>query len=421
MATYRLFPSTNGPSTAVSYNGPFEPGVVFEVTTGGTWFQGYWWWVCATGQPTSPQTFALWQLYQDDAAAIVSGSTVTSGTLTAGQWNFIPLATPLNLSPGGGSNFSHTDAGGPAIFIACTAFTGGFADTNNEFGSGDPYSAGITNGPLTAFSDTTGTLPAPFGTVQGVFAVAASATGGAPMEGSSSANFWMDVQISDAPPDGYSGPYRIWPNFPVIPGKVSNDAGQQTTGTEFWLSEACTLNNIWFWSPPDAGVLPSRCGIFSVATQTEVAGTDNASPSWSGAVGSGWVSCSYADAAVVLPAGKYKTCIYTGGGATFYQEDVDYFSSGPGGNNIVNGPLTCPSTANATSPGNSTYQDGAWAYPDTFDTHDDGENRWIDVEVTPGTVTSSPSPSPSSTPTSTPTQTPPPPTAKSGAFLVFFP
>ena len=35
MGTYRLFPSTDGPSTAVSYGGPFASGVGFEVTAGG--------------------------------------------------------------------------------------------------------------------------------------------------------------------------------------------------------------------------------------------------------------------------------------------------------------------------------------------------------------------------------------------------
>ena len=33
---------------------------LFEVTTGGCWFDGYWWWVCPSGQSTSPQKFALW-------------------------------------------------------------------------------------------------------------------------------------------------------------------------------------------------------------------------------------------------------------------------------------------------------------------------------------------------------------------------
>jgi len=398
MTAYRLFPSASGPSSPVSYSGAFAAGIQFEVTTGGVWLEGYWWWVCPSGQPTSPQTFALWQVYQVGTASIVTAATVTSGTLAAGQWNFVPLKNPIMLSVGGGANLGHADAGGTACYVACTGFTGGFPDTNNQFGSGDIYAGGITNGPLTAFSDQSGSLAAPFGNSQGVFSTNNDVTAQCPFGGSGSANFWMDVQVSGAASAGYSGSYRIWPNFPVVPGSTSNDTGQQTTGTEFWLTQPCTLDNIWFWSPPGATVLPSRCAIFSVATKTAVSGTDNSSPSWSGVARSGWVSCSYSGSGVVLPAGKYKVCIYSGGGSKFYQENIDYFSSGPGGSNIVNGPLTCPGTANAASAGNSTYQNGVWSYPDTFDAVDGGESRWIDVEVTPA-----------------------PAIVNSGAFLAFFP
>ncbi len=405
MSTYRLYPSTNGPSTPVSYGGSFDAGIAFEVTSGGAWFEGYWWWVCPSGQPTAAQTFALWQVYGGGNGSLISAATVTSGALTAGQWNYVPLPNPIMLSIGGGANFANADAGGTAFYVACTAFTGSFPDTNSQFGSGGPYSGGIKSGPLTAFSDQSGTLAAPFSIVQGLFSTSGSVTSNFPANGSSSSNFWMDVQVSDTAPSGYSGSYRIWPNFPVVPGSLSNDTGQQTTGTEFWLSESCTLDNIWFWSPSGVGVLPSRCGIWSVSSQGVVSGTDNTSPSWSGSAGSGWVSCSYASSGVVLPAGKYRVAVYYGGGQKFYQEDVDYFGTGPGSNNIVNGPLTCPSVTNATSPGNSIYQDGAWAYPDTFDNKDDGETRWIDVEVTPASGGGGGGPSP----------------VNSGAFLGFFP
>jgi hypothetical protein len=403
MTAYRLFPSTSGPSSPVSYSGAFDAAVAFEVTSGGMWFEGYWWWVCPSGQSTAPQTFALWQVYSVDSASNVSAATVTSGTLTPGQWNFVPLPSPIMLSVGGGANFANADAGGTAFYIACTAFTGSFPITSNQFGSGDPFSGGITNGPLTAFSDQSGSLAAPFVTPQGLFSTNGSVTGAAPFDGSASANFWIDVQVNNTAPASYSGSYRIWPNLPTVPGSISNDEGQQTTGTEFWLSEACGLDKIWLWSPPGATVLPSRCGIFNTATQAEAPGTDNNSPSWSGTAGSGWVSCSYSGSGVVLPSGKYRVAIYTGGGGKFYQEDVDYFSSGPGNSNIVNGPLTCPTATNATPPGNSIYQDGAWSYPNTFDNKDDGENRWIDVEVTPTGGTSQPTP------------------VNSSAFLTFFP
>ena len=90
--SYRLFPSTNGPASPVSYNGPFVCGVVAAVTTAGCWLDGYWWWVCPSGQSTSPQKFALWSIYSSSQGSLVANSTVTSGALTAGQWNYVPAA-----------------------------------------------------------------------------------------------------------------------------------------------------------------------------------------------------------------------------------------------------------------------------------------------------------------------------------------
>jgi Domain of unknown function (DUF4082) len=387
MGAFRLFPTTSGPSSPVSYSGNFIAGVVFAVTTGAVWLDGYWWWVCPSGQSTSAQEFALWCLYSGPpgTGTLVANAAVTSGTLTAGQWNYVPLAAPVPLAIG-------------ATYIAATGVNGAFPLANSQFGGGDPYSAGITNGPLTAYSDPSGSLPSPFSTNQGVFSVAGTdPTANMPTQGSASDNFWMDVQVDTTPPAGPS--YRLWPGYPTIPGSVSIDTGQQTFGTEFKLSQPCMLDNIWFYSPPGVSVLPSRCGIWDVSSQAVVSGTDNTSPSWSGAAGSGWVACAYSG--VTLPAGEYKTSVYYGGGSKFYQENIDYFSSGPGGGGITAGPLYCPATSAATPPGNSTYHDGAWAFPDTFDDKDAGENRWVDVEVTPAASAAV--------------------TVAPGAFLVFFP
>jgi hypothetical protein len=398
MANYRLFSSVSGPSAAVSYSGPFIPGVAFKVTTGGTWFNGYWWWVCDTGQPTAPQKFALWQVYDNATGSLISSATVTSESLTAGQWNYVPLPAPIPLAIN-------------VPYIAATGFTGGFPDTNSQFSSGDPYGNGITSGPLTAYSDQTGTMAAPFAVDQSPFSAAGSdPTVTMPAYGSSSSNFWMDVQVQDTAPAGAS--YRLWPTYPTPPNVVSIDTGAQTSATEFKLAEPCAVHNIWFYSPPGVSVLPSRTAIWDVATKAVVAGTDNTAPAWSGAGGSGWVSSAYSG--VTLPAGDYKVSMYYGGGQEFYTENVFYYSTGPGADGITAGPLSTPNVANGAScisnslgavvTGNSTYQDGAFAYPDTFDTKDNGENRWIDIEVTP-----------------TGTTAPPPATANSGAFLVFFP
>lgn len=371
--TYRLFASTDGPSSPVAYSGPFLAGIVFEVTTGGMWLDGFWWWVCDSGQSTAPQKFALWQVSNNSGVGnLIASATVTSGMLSAGQWNYVPLATPVPLSVG-------------ACYVACTGFTGSFPDSNGQFGAGGPYSAGIVNGPLTAFSDQSGSQPAPFSLSQGVFSAAGTdPTEDMPADGSGSSNFWMDVQVDTQAPAGAS--YRLWPSYPVTASGnvgISNDTREQTFGTEFRLLEACTLDNIWFFSPPGVSVLPTQCAIWDVATQTVVAGTNNTSPAWSGAPGSGWVSCPYSG--VTLPAGDYKTTVYSPGGSRFYWEQPGYFAGGgpASANGIVNGPLSAPNVAGASAPGQCTYQVGSFAYPDTYEASGNGETRWVDVEVTP--------------------------------------
>jgi hypothetical protein len=365
--TYRLFATVAGPTTPVSYSGPFMSGVVFTVTTGGCWLDGYWWWVCSTGQSTAAQKFTLWCMYNGpDSGSLVPGSTVTSGTLTAGQWNYVKLPAPIPLAI-------------EATYVAATGFTGGFPDTNGQWGSGDPYGNGIVSGPLTAYSDVSGTRPSPFNTAQSVFSVASSdPTTLMPIYGSSACNFWMDVQVDTNPPTGAS--YRLWPGYPTLPGALASDTQGYTLATEFKLSAPCTLDNIWFYSASGATVLPTRCAIWNVSSQGEVSGTDNASPSWSGAAGSGWVSCAYSG--VTLPAGDYKVAVFHAGGQQWFQGTPAYWTTGPGSNGITAGPVTAPSASAATSPGQSTYNSGSWAYPQTYAAAS-GENYWVDVEVTP--------------------------------------
>jgi hypothetical protein len=424
MGTYRLFPSTDGPSSPVSYSGPFLAGVLFCVTST-CWFEGYWWWVCPSGQSTSPQKFALWQLYGAGEGNLVPGSVVTSGTLTAGQWNYIPLPAPFQLSIG------NVPGVGAAVYQAATGFSGSFPDTNNQFGAGDPYAVGITSGPLFAYSDQGQSAPCPVsaGAFQGAFGTAGTDPSvNIPAQGSDSSNFWIDLQVTTDTPAGYSGSYRLWPNYPtVFPTQATIDTQAQTMGTQFTLSESCTLDNVWFYSPPFAKALPASTQIWDATTQSLVSGT-NLTASWSGGVASGWVSNSYSAAGIVLSAGNYIATVYYGGGQVFYMESRGYFGShqglaGPATNGMSNGPISSPSNANAFNPpgGNSCYFQGGTSptYPNAWDTNDGGENRWVDIEVTPPGGSSSPTPTPSpSTSTST---SPPPVVSNSGAFLTFFP
>lgn len=171
-------------------------------------------------------------------------------------------------------------------------------------------------------------------------------------------------------------------NYPTIPLTDNQDNDEQTFGTEFRLSVPCALDNIWYYSSPPVSppALPTMCAIWNVQTRQVVSVTQNSAVVVRGGgkrLGVVFLLRCHA------PAGDYKVTVYTPGGSTnFCQETEDHFSSGAGANGIVSGPLSAPSAANATSPGQITYHHGGFAYLDTYDTGFNGQNRWVDVEVT---------------------------------------
>jgi hypothetical protein len=362
-----------------------------------------------------------------DTGVIVPGTTVRSGELVPGRWNFVRLPHPVPLSIA-------------TAYQLQTGATGGVPLTQNMWGPHDRWAKGVTSGPLFAPSTGPGTDQCAAAAGDNPTKVVAAYSYGFPY-------FWLDVQITTAPPAGSS--YRLWPSMPriVAPPKTTGDdevadTSEQSSGTEFWLSAECTLDKIWFFSPlpdalaetPAAALLPGACAIFDIATQSMVGGTMRGTagpspsklPDWrkpdgsAAKAGDGWIYCAYQG--ITLPAGKYKTAVYCYGGGTtlnykyyFFQEQRFYFgpvlnaSNDPSGpatvpDGIRNGPLYSPSAAkaalaqsNGSIPaipagtlvhGNSTYQindasnTGTFLYPDSFDCEDDGEVRWVDVEVT---------------------------------------
>lgn len=439
MTTYRLWPSTNG-GALVSYGpGNFIAAVQFAVKGGGNWLTGYHWWV-PSGGDTGPVKCALWSVAvpSGGGGTVVPGSTVTSGTLTASAWNFIPLASPLQLAPGWDTNSSTSGS----IYQAQIGWSAsnGFPDTNGYWGSGGAGQAGISNGPLLAYSGSSGTaslLPytAPS---QGLFSVAGTDPA-AVFAGSTSGvdNFWVDVEVSDTAPAGYSGSYRLWPNkWDANAGTTGDAAVNYTVATEFSLSAACTLNNIWYFSPAAATTLATRADVWRVSDGANMASVT--SPSWKTIAGSSatagvsggamgqWLRAA-PSAGVTLPAGDYRVSVYNSAGSTdsaWSAKDAgtDYWGqtlTGAGSGGITNGPLSAPGYAGASAgfkfggagtdtPPWSTggtaaphaqsvfYEPpantGAAGFPQLYaavgGSSNQTQNYWVDVEVTPLAVSS---------------------------------
>lgn len=402
MTTYRLMDGQAGrpgvgssgtqpPASPTAYSGNYIAGLTFQ-STGTVWLQGYWWYV-PSGGDTGPVKLALWQLggpaSTSTQGTLVPGSVVTSGTLTAGQFNFVTLTTPLLLAK-------------TTFYMAAVGFatTIGFPDTLNQFGTSQPYQTGITNGPLSA-PGTSGATGAqmPFSTAGSDPSVTM------PTTNDQNDNLWLDIQVTDTAPGGAS--YRLWPNYPYALGDGTNGGVSvltdgYTMSVQFTLSQACTLNKIWFYSATTAFsgsaavALPTRTTIWDMNTQTPVSGSDNTSVSWkkpdgtAGSAGAGWLYSDYSGSGVVLAASHgYKASVWYVGGQTWRTVLNPYWASGGAGSSgITIGPLTAPNSASAT-PGQDSWSGPnlAWAYPGTFS---NPENDWIDPEVTPVAVAPGP-------------------------------
>jgi hypothetical protein len=413
----------NGPSSPAAFIGPFQAGLIFGVTDSRYWFSGYWWWV-PPGGDTASQKFALWGLQTTGAAgqgSLIAGTTVNSGTLAAGQWNFIPLAVPVQLSAGRAASSA---SGG--LYCATTAWTAvnGFPDTANQFGAANPFGNGISNGPLFTFGQNAA-ASFPAGSVFGT-ATNDPAAGAPTGTDASFDNFWLDVQVTDAAPAGFAGPYRLYPNrHDANAVTVQDSAVSYVVATEIALSQACTAGRIWYYSPAGTAQLATRASVWMItgpAAGTEVIAA--AAPAWktpagaAAAAGSGWVWCSAGNAS--LAAGACKVSVYNNAaipdGWSAKDAGTGYWAPGGEGASGISGggPVSAPALSaaslayvyNGSSPGSTppfttgvtergqcTFAQGPpGQYPYLYV---DGlaQNYWTDLEVTPAAA---PAPAPSS-------------------------
>lgn len=419
MSTYRLFSASDTPAQIVSYTGNYIAGVGFAVKGGGNWLDGYWWYV-GSGQSTTPVKCALWQVGAEQPPlypgpvnnVLIPGSVVTSAPLSAG-WNFIPLPEPIQLAP---SYDPGTSVYG-SIYVAAVGVNGPFPYTASSFNSGDVYAAGITNGPLVAYSGTTGSLPAPYQFPQGLLSTAGADPETTPplnadTAGDFGSNFWVDVQVSDTPPAGYTGTYRLWPNkgdannYTVVDAAVAYNVA-----TEIDISSSVTLNYVHYWvpasTPTAVATLATAADVWDIATGQPVASLS--SPAWTtesgGAVTLGtagqWVKAAWPDGLTLKP-GKYRVGVYDANGASgavgWNGKDAStgYFTTGVAADGITWGPLTAPNLANAQTgtyyPGTGTgttnaqpvfAYDGSDDFPDITTGNNPPQVYWVDLEVTP--------------------------------------
>lgn len=172
---------------------------------------------------------------------------------------------------------------------------------------------------------------------------------------------------------------------PAAPVTLTADNATYTMGVQFSVSAPAALTGLWFFSPPGAVDLPAACCIYLITgagTGSQVAGTVQLTPSWSGAAGSGWVKVTYDGSVTLTPGNQYRACILHNQGGNFYGATATYWAGGgPGAGGITSGVLSAPAAINA----DLTNQDAFLANTAAL-TYPTGQfqssNYWIDVEVT---------------------------------------
>jgi hypothetical protein len=159
-------------------------------------------------------------------------------------------------------------------------------------------------------------------------------------------------------------------------GHIDSFTDPLLNGVAFSVSAAVTLTGIWWYSASGAGQLPVACGVFDSGTHLVVTGTQDNSPTWSGAAGSGWVRCGYDGSVTLSPSSSYVAAVWNGatGGQQWYS-----ISSGPV-SPITSGPLSSPSDPSRWT------ESASFSFPDQ--TYGDN-NIWADVEVSAGGIRSS--------------------------------
>ena len=189
MTTLSLFGTNgngaNGPGFSTGFSGNYIAGTLFKVTSAGYQLTGYGFWRADNSQSASA-SFALWKATGTGTGTLVASSSASLSSMTAGAWNYVSLGTPIALTSG-------------QVYKVQVGLVNNFPLTGGQFASGGTYAAGITNGVLTAFSDSSGSAPDSFSDVQCSFATStADPTAAYATSADGGYNAWIDVQITQA-------------------------------------------------------------------------------------------------------------------------------------------------------------------------------------------------------------------------------
>jgi hypothetical protein len=169
-ATYRLWPSTNGPSVSAGDFQPYTMGMQFSVSQDCTLTAVYWWRALLTDQP--PTLCGVYDVASQTLLAAMEAFT-SPGTSTG--WIKTVLASPLPLTAGTAYKVAVFSATELDYSITSLYWTG----------TGDGAS-GITTGIITAPNDAT---------AGGQDSFNAGSTAAYPASAFNASNYWIDLEV----------------------------------------------------------------------------------------------------------------------------------------------------------------------------------------------------------------------------------
>lgn len=176
MATYRVWPATDGPASSVTDNQQLTLAMEFAVSTA-AWVTHLHFWRGDTSV-TGTITGRIWRAESAAAGTLMTAD--ATFTLSGTGWHTVALATPLALEVG-------------RRYKVAVTFPNRWTLTGGYWTSG-PGAAGITNGILTARSAADG--------INGQGSYTPGPADTYPTTSGVGGNYWVDVTVTDTDPTG---------------------------------------------------------------------------------------------------------------------------------------------------------------------------------------------------------------------------
>lgn len=174
--------------------------------------------------------------------------------------------------------------------------------------------------------------------------------------------------------------WRIWPA--TSGPAVTADATPYSLSTEFMVTVAgCSITGYWWWCPVSGATTAKTLSLWSVTTGTTGTRITAANATSATNTAGAWNFTACTPTALTINQ-HYRAEVFLNAVSNWYGNTANYWSTGAGSANIVNGPLTAFTQANATGGIQGGFlQTGSAGFTTG---QSNNSNYWIDIQVDDG-------------------------------------